>query len=201
MNQSGALAVAAAAFTLIGFAGEGRAADCTAPADPYDLSHEQANAVYECLKDDLYAGYQQGDKGWIPSEMVSGYRKWGAATTAPANPGFHGGRFLFTYVNETGFDAYTEYAEDPDIPAGTKIAKESFTIGEDLSVKPGPLFLMEKVAAGVSPETNDWYYMMVAPNGAPQAIDVETACSACHMENYGFQGGLGYPIEDVRLPK
>lgn len=194
----------AAAFLIAGVglaagATSATAAECVAPAGPYDLTHEQALDVYNCLKDDLYAGYQKGDKRWVPEEFVRDYRSWRAASIAPANPGFHSSRFLFTYVNDIGFDAYTKYEEDPEIPAGTVIAKESFSIGDDGATRRGPLFLMEKVAAGVSPETNDWYYMMVSQNGAPQAVDVETACSACHMENYGHQGELGYPIEDVRL--
>jgi cytochrome c553 len=41
--------------------------------------------------------------------------------------------------------------------------------------------------------------MMVAPNGSPQAVNVFTACSECHQENFGEQGGLGYPVEDARI--
>lgn len=192
-----------AAFLIagVGLSAGAAAAECVAPAGPYDLTHRQAAAVHDCLKDDLYAGYQQGEKRWIPEEFVRDYRDWSAASTAPANPGFHSARFLFTYVNDAGFDAYTKYEEDPEIPAGTVIAKESFTVGDDGSARRGPLFLMEKVGAGVSPETNDWYYMVVSETGAPQAVNVEAACSACHMENYGHQGALGYPIEDVRLTK
>ena len=104
-----------------------------------------------------------------------------------------------TYVNSTGADAYMEYAEDPTIPAGTLIAKESFSITGDGKVRKGPLFLMEKVAAGTSEETMDWYYMMVNQNGVPMAVNVMTACNTCHMENFGHQGALGYPVEDVRV--
>ena len=104
-----------------------------------------------------------------------------------------------TRVNETGFGDYTKYAEDPTIPAGTLIAKESFSVTDDGTVRPGPLFFMEKVAAGISPETSDWYYYAVAPNGQPMAVNVIAACSDCHMGNFGHQGGMGYPVEDARL--
>lgn len=112
----------------------------------------------------------------------------------------HQDRFLYTYVNDIGFDAYTQYAEDPKIPAGTVIAKVSFVVNDAGKASPGPLFIMQKTEPGASPETMDWYYMMVAANGRPQAVNVMTACNECHIGNYDFQGGLGYPIEDARLP-
>lgn len=180
-------------------AGTASAAEFDPGKAALDMTPEEASATYSCLKDALYDGYQAGDKRWIPDGHVSDYRDWKAATAYPAAPGFHGGRFLTTYVNEVGFDAYVEYAEDPEIPAGTVIAKESFSVTDAGEARAGPLFLMEKVAAGESPETGDWHYMVVAPNGAPQAVNVISACSACHQENFGFQGGLGYPVEAARL--
>jgi hypothetical protein len=134
-------------------------------------------------------------RAWRP-----GNRNWTPANTLPANPGFHGGRFLLTWVNAAGATDYLKYADqNVQIPAGTVIAKESFAVTGAGKVQKGPLFIMEKVAAGVSPETDDWYYMMVAPNGAPQAVPVMTACNECHQGNFGHQGGLGYPAEEVRV--
>jgi hypothetical protein len=80
------------------------------------------------------------------------------------------------------------------------IAKESFDVKPGGLATAGPLFLMEKVAAGRAPDTNDWFYMMVSASGAPQAIPVVQACHACH-ENYADQGDLGYPDEDVRVTR
>ncbi len=146
-----------------------------------ELSGEEAEAVYECLRQSLHDGYKSGGKGWIPADYVNDYPSWVRASKFPAAPGVHGNRFLNTYVNETGAAEYVKYAEEPTIPAGTLIAKESFSVNDDGKVSPGPLFLMEKAAAGASPETDDWYYMMVAPNGSPQAVNVMTACSECHQ--------------------
>ncbi len=89
--------------------------------------------------------------------------------------------------------------ENVFIPAGTVIAKESFSVTAAGKVKPGPLFIMEKRVAGVSPETNDWYYMAVAPSGTPMAVNVMKACNECHMGNFGDQGNLGYPDPEVRV--
>ncbi len=174
--------------------------DCDPGKDGNDLTFEEAQVVYDCIAADLHAGYMKGDKKWIPAEFVRDYRNWTPANTLPANPGFHGGRFLLTYINEVGAAEYLKFAEENvNIPAGTVIAKESFAVSEDGKVKPGPLFFMQKVAAGVSPETDDWYYMAVAPNGKPMAVPVMTACNECHIGIYGSQGGLGYPDPEVRV--
>ena len=178
--------------------GGARAADCAADKAGSELTGEEAEAIYECLKDTLQAGYAEGDKGWVPAAFVTDYPAWTRASSIPAAPGFHGGRFLVTYVNDTGAEAYLTYGEQ-EIPAGTVITKESFSVGDEGKVTPGPLFIMEKVDAGTSPDTMDWYYMMVAPSGAPQAVNVYKACNECHTGNFGAQQGLGFPVPEARV--
>ncbi len=174
--------------------------DCDPGKPGDDLTSEEAQAVYDCIAADLYAGYMTGDKKWIPIGYVADYRSWTMANTMPSNPGFPHGGFLVTRVNDIGAADYLKFAEeDVFIPAGTVIAKESFAVTAAGKVKPGPLFIMEKRVAGVSPETDDWYYMAVAPNGAPMAVNVWTACNECHIGIYGSQGGLGYPDPEVRV--
>lgn len=168
-----------------------------------DITYDDAQAIYECLSDKMVKGYKKKSKRWIPAEIVSDYRSWKLASSAPANPGFHSERFLMTWVNETGFDAYTDYAEGDNVtvPEGTVLVKESFSISKKGVGKPGPLFIMQKVKEGSSPKTMDWHYMMVMPNGTPAAVNVYQACNVCHVENFGFQGGMGYPVEEVRVSK
>jgi hypothetical protein len=194
------LRTGAAAAGFLAIASVAQAAPCDPGKDGNDLTFEEAQVVYDCIAADLHAGYMKGDKKWIPAEFVRDYRDWTSANTLPANPGFHGGRFLLTRINDIGAEEYLKFAEENvNIPAGTVIAKESFAVTESGKVQKGPLFIMQKVAAGVSPETDDWYYMMVAPNGAPMAVPVMTACNECHIGIYGSQGGLGYPDPEVRV--
>lgn len=194
------LRTAAASAALLGLATTAQAAPCDPGKPGADLTADEAQAVYDCIKDDLLAGYSTGDKKWIPAEFVADYRGWTRVSTFPASPGFHGGRFLLTWVNDAGAEEYLKFKEaDVSIPAGTVIAKESFAVNDAGKVKKGPLFLMQKVAQGTSPETMDWYYMAVAPNGAPMAVPVMTACNECHVGLYGRQGGLGYPVPEARL--
>lgn len=189
---------AIAILLLMGVAAPAHAA-CEAGKPGDELSGTEAEAVYTCLSDKLLKGYSKGPKRWIPKEFVSDYRSWTKASSFPAAPGFHGNRFLVTFVNETGAAEYMKYAEDPAIPSGTVIAKESFSVGKSGKAKAGPLFFMQKVEAGTSPETGDWYYMAVAPNGKPMAVNVISACSECHQGNFGHQDGLGYPVEEARI--
>ena len=174
-------------------------AACEAGKPGNALTGGEAQAVYDCLEEDLAAGYAKGDKRWIPAEYVRDYRSWTSASTFPAAPGFHGERFLLTFVNPVGAEQYLKYEDEGvTMPAGTVIAKESFSVNDQGKASPGPLFLMEKAPAGASPQTNDWYYMMVAPSGQPQAVPVAQACHACHA---GLEGsdGLGYPVEEARV--
>lgn len=190
-----------AAAVLLGLGASAAHAACEAGKPAAELTHEDAQALYECLAEDMHAGYMEGDKRWIPEEFVADYRGWTVANTAPAAPGFHAGRYLSTWVNDTGAEEYLKYLEEreDDMPAGTVIAKESFDVSEDGVATAGPLFIMQKVEEGTSPDSEDWYYMMVAPNGRPQAVEVYTACVACHTGNFGYRDSLGYPMEDVRV--
>lgn len=165
-----------------------------------ELSMEEANELYQCIEEMLYKGYNSGDSRWIPKEYVSDYRDWVKVSSAPAAPGFHSGRFLVTWVNEAGAEEYMKYLDERGpMPEGTLIAKESFGVDDAGKLSPGPLFLMEKVEEGKSPRTNDWYYMMMGPGGQPVAVDVYTACAACHNDNFGQRDGMGYPVEEARV--
>lgn len=176
-------------------------AACEAGKAADDLSLDEAQALYDCLAPEMLAGYRKGPKMWIPADRVQDYRSWTSANTRPARPGFHDNRFLSTWVNPVGAAEYLRYDEEnAKMPAGSIIAKESFAVNNAGKATPGPLFFMEKVAEGVSPETGDWYYYMIAPNGVPQAVNVVSACAECHMGNFGDRDSLGFPIEEVRLP-
>ncbi|WP_051242834.1 cytochrome P460 family protein [Stappia stellulata] len=189
-------AFAAGVFVLAPGAAQ---AACDVDKPGSEMTHQEAAKVYHCLEKELHAGYMQGDKRWIPGDFVTDYRGWKAASDFPAAPGFHGERYLVTFVNPVGEAEYMRFKDEGAMmPAGSVLAKESFTINDEGKVSRGPLFLMEKVAAGSSPATGDWYYMAVTPSGTPMTMDVVSACSDCHQSNFGKRDGLGYPVEEVR---
>ena len=187
------------AFATVGFSTPSHADghSCCAGKSVDDVSYREAHDVYLCLERKMFDGYNTGDKKWVNAAHVGQFRTWKAASTLPANPGVHSNRFLFTYVNPIGEAAYTQYAEGVKMPVGTVIAKESFSINSKGNAKPGPLFIMEKVAPGTSPKTGDWFYTMVSAKGKPQAINVFKACHECHS-GFADSDFVGFPDEEVR---
>lgn len=187
------------AATLLNAASGHVNANCDLTIDRDAMSYTDAHEIYLCIADKQGIGYQTGDKRWVNIDHVKQFRSWTPASTLPADPGVHSGRFLFTYVNSIGASEYLKFKDEgAKMPVGTVIAKESFSVKDSGKTKLGPLFIMEKVAPGTSPKTNDWYYTAVQPNGVPMAVNVFKACNECHS---GFEGSdyLGYPDEEVRV--
>lgn len=186
------LLLTAAAIALSATAAQ--AQDCTFDAEIPDFTQDQIDALYECVRDELPAAYGAGD-----DPVAAVYREWEAAATGPAAPGFHGGRFLNTFVNETGYSEYIRYEEDDEafeMPVGTVIAKESFTL-RDGAPRIGPLFIMTRAVTADYPDTDGWVYSAVQPNGNPMGIS-QAFCHDCHS-GFAFSDSLGYPAFDVRL--
>lgn len=191
MNQRllATLAVAGAHF-----ASAATAQDCTFEGDVFDFTPEQVAALYDCVRDDLAAAYASGG-----NEVGLAYRGWDAAATGPAVPGVHGERFLNTFVNEVGHAAYVQYIEDDEsfeMPVGSVVAKESFTV-RDGAPRLGPLFIMTRVENDAAPDTEGWVYSAVQPNGQPMGFE-QSFCHDCHSAFFGGDN-LGYPVPEVRL--
>jgi hypothetical protein len=188
-----ATATAAALFATTA-AADSHADACIFEAEIPDFTQEQIDALYECVSDELLENYQSaGD------EVAAVYRDWGHAQTGPAAPGMHGGRFLNTFVNEVGYEAYIQYEEDDEsfeMPVGTVIAKESYTLREN-APRRGPLFIMTRGTTEEYPDTDGWFYSAVQPNGNPMNIS-QSFCHDCHG-GFSFSDSLGYPAFEVRL--
>ena len=172
----------------------GHAADCKADKPAADLTIEDLSALYECIRPGLIEGYQKKGK-----ERALAYTDWKPASSAPQAPGMHSGQYLMTYVNSVGFDQYVKYATDgTELPVGTLIAKEAFTIKKKGKIKKGPLLFMEKVGLENAPKTGGWKYSGLKPNGKTLKVKEEGFCHACHQAWPG-QDFLGYPVEAVRI--
>ncbi len=185
-----------AATTFMGamFASSAVWAACTTDVKKDDLTAEQATGLYECIKEKLQAGYAaSGDA------RTTEYKSWKPAATAPAAPGTHGKRFLYTFANDVAFEEYTKYSDERGpMPVGSVLAKESFNVNKKGAVKHGPLFFMTKVAAGgEAKDFGDWVYAAYSPKGKPMKIS-QKFCHGCHGA-YDDQDSMGYPDEDVRL--
>lgn len=168
--------------------------DCTFDKDPYDFEQAEIDRLYACVSADLAERY--GREG---HEVGSVYRTWGAAATGPYLPGPHGDRFLNTFANEIAFETYIQYGYGDAfaMPVGSVLAKESYKLTDEGTPRPGPLFIMTKVAAGEADEFGNWVYSGVQPNGKTMGVN-QSFCHDCHQA-FADQDSLGYPAPDVRL--
>jgi len=169
-------------------------AACTSDVAKDDLSDEQIIELYDCIKETMRQGYAKEGLKW-----TSEYAKWGVTATQPVAPGTHSGRFLFTTVNDIGYDEYVKFSDERGpMPVGTVLAKESFAVNKKQQVKPGLLFFMEKVAAGGEADIyGNWVYSIVQPNGKQGKVS-QKFCHDCHSA-FSDQDSMGYPDEDYRI--
>lgn len=178
------------------FATAGHAQDCKAVTveDAFDLDEAAIAALYECLKDDMAAGYAKQD-----DPIGKNYRNWIVTATAPAVQGAHSNRLLLTFANPVAAEQYLKFEEEGVVmPVGSVLAKESISVSiKKKAARVGPLFLMTKLEAGGAPETNDWLYGGLQPNGKPMKFK-QSFCHDCHV-GWEDQDSLAYPMEEVRV--
>ena len=162
--------------------------------DPFDLDEAGIIALYDCMKDKMVEGYTKGD-----DEVAKEYRNWTVSSTRPAVAGPHGNRLLQTFANDIAAEQYLKFAEeDVEMPAGSVLAKESIKISSKKKIgKVGPLFIMTKLEEGGAPDTDDWVYSAVQPNGKPMKFK-QSFCHDCHI-GWESQDALAYPLEEVRV--
>ncbi|WP_281858695.1 cytochrome P460 family protein [Litoreibacter halocynthiae] len=187
--------VAAATTATALMATAASAADCAVDVeDPFDLEAAQINEIYDCLKDAMAEGYaKEGD------EVASSFRSWTVTSTRPAVAGAHGNRLLQTFANDISAEQYLKFVEEGvKMPVGSVLAKESITISKKKKqARVGPLFIMTKMEDGAIPETADWLYAGIQPNGKVMKIK-QSFCHDCHA-SYADQDMLAYPLEEVRV--
>jgi hypothetical protein len=187
---------AAATLALGLMAGQQAAAEACAAnvEDPFDLDEAAITEIYACLKDQMAEGYAKEG-----NEVAAAYRNWTVTGTRPAVQGAHGSRLLLTFANDVAAEQYLKFAtEGVEMPAGSILAKESITIStKKKEARTGPLFIMTKGAAGSAPETGDWVYAGVQPNGKPMKFK-QSFCHDCHVA-WEAQDMMAYPMEEVRV--
>ena len=116
----------------------------------------------------------------------------------------HGGRFVHNFGNDVG-KAYGAFEKAGTLPAGTHLAKPSFSVKGNGQVSVGPLFIMEKMQAGFNEDSGDWRYTMVMPNGSTfgttngaGSAKVEF-CIGCHISVTPEQDSVLLLPEEVRI--
>ena len=148
---------------------------------PAKLAPEEAESIYQGLIDDLIAGYAAAEH-----PAARDYRNWPRYNTAPYLSVTHGNVYINNYANETA-EAYGRFEESGRLPVGAVVAKDSFIAERSGEIRPGPLFLMEKMGKGFNYVSGDWRYIMIMPDGVlfgeTYGEDAERVeyCIGCHL--------------------
>jgi hypothetical protein len=92
-----------------------------------------------------------------PLEVGADWQSYTKVNTEPVPSEDHGGRFVDTWVNEVGLQAYK--SPDTPMPVGSIVVKTSWETQDGKpTTTPGPIFVMEKKDAGYDDENENWYY-------------------------------------------
>lgn len=96
------------------------------------------------------------EEAFGPLEVGADYAQYRKLTDRPFQSADHGGRWVDVYANAVGAAAYLSGAA---MPVGSIVVKTSVQDDHGApSEIPGPVFVMEKRAAGYDPAHDDWYY-------------------------------------------
>lgn len=125
-----------------------------------DLSKQEAVQVYQTLMGRMRNGYEAAQL-----DMILNYQDWPKFNDAPYISATHGQRYVNSYANEMALN-YGGLSDGDMLPAGSVLAKDSITVTDEDHIFPGALFVMEKLPQGTHPETADWRYVMVMPDGS-----------------------------------
>ena len=144
-----------------------------------ELGKDEAEIAYASLLDLMTRAYVASAE---PSARR--YLGWTRVNDAPYRSATHGNRYVNNYANPAAAAAGYGRA-GAEMPAGAVIAKDSFTATAGGRRYPGALFLMEKLKPEASPETADWRYLMIMPDGSTfgdsRANGPRMAfCHSCH---------------------
>ena len=143
---------------------------------PPELSDGEAVAAYDCVSPHMAKAYK---KSCHPAAVA--YRKWRRFSRVSYPAEAHGVRFMNNYANETARGEYGKWEAAGDMPSGSVLAKDSFIVGDDGRISVGPLFLMEKGAAGSNPARRGWRYTMIMPAGEVRRdAGLQKFCGDCH---------------------
>jgi hypothetical protein len=150
--------------------------------NPATLSDARAESVYEAIRVQMRIGYMQGG-----DPVAVAYQGWRRFNRAAYRSQTHGERFVNHYGNDKAA-GYGRFEKLAPLPVGAVVIKDSFAVARDGAVVGGPLFMMEKMAAGFESGAGAWRFMMLSPNGSLAGItggpgdDRVRFCATCHKQ-------------------
>lgn len=199
---SSALPVGALLALLVCLAAPAGAAECTTSAAPAEIGPEEAQRLYDCIESALVETYR--DIEGVPG--VPDYRGWAVVSSTPFISSTHGHDVINHIANPAARPLYTRWEgmQGRTMPVGAILAKESFEVTDSGAVEVGPLSLMEKAPPGTSPDTEDWIYTRIYPDGRVQRTGAAGGqyldfCHDCHSATADHFDALFFPPEKSRI--
>ncbi|MHA1530208.1 MAG: cytochrome P460 family protein [Alphaproteobacteria bacterium] len=203
MRQTIRLAATILVFGLAAFPAEAPAAECSTENPAYEIGPDEAQRLYDCIEAAMIESYSRA----VGVPGVPEYRDWRVVSTSPFVSATHGSMMINHIVNPVAAELYTQWEETEGkrFAEGSILAKESYRVTADGEVRIGPLFLMEKVAPGASPETDDWIYTRVFTDGRFQRTLGPGAsrmifCHDCHAATIDDYDAMFFPPKEYRIP-
>ncbi len=145
------------------------------------LTDGEVQRIYLNLKAELAKRYAAAEQ-----RPVAGYQKWARYNRVPYISATHGNRYVNNYANHIA-GSYGRFENAGTMPVGSVLAKDTFTIDKNGTVRPGPLMVMEKMQPGFNYVSGDWSYLAVMPDGSilgktsGDAAEAVEFCVSCHL--------------------
>lgn len=147
--------------------------------NPADLSAAEAERVYQAILREMQSAYARSD-----DPVAWAYANWHRFNEKPYRSSRHGEAFVNVYGNEA---AEAWQPGSGPMPVGALVAKDSFVVTQDETIRVGALALMEKMPPGYDPENGDWRYLLIDSEGRLSGVTAGSApdpavrhCAACH---------------------
>ena len=156
-----------------------------------DLSPDEAERIYIRLSGLMAKRYSIADVA-----VANEYRNWMRFNSGPYLSASHGNRYVNNFANTIG-EIYGALSKGIRFPTGTILVKDSFTVTDENKAFPGALFIMEKLTSEENPETGDWRYIGIFPDGLligdtmgfmPDRVGY---CHQCHQSRADFDYVFG----------
>jgi len=164
-----------------------------------DLTSLDAITIYDRIAEELSQAYKRSG-----IEFTGRYTSWTRYNSAPYPSATHGNRYVNNYANSIAKD-YANLDKVESLPQGSILAKDSFEVTQEGDVLSGPLALMEKMQPGFNPQSRNWRYTMILPDGMVFGITngegsnrVEF-CAECHVAAGEDRDHLFYIPERYRV--
>jgi len=166
--------------------------------NPALLEDNEARLIYQKISGDMASRYNLSK---LP--QIKNYQRLKSMVSNVYLATAHGNRYHNIFVNNLGHN-YARYLKAGFMPKGTKVFKDSFTVNENGDVFPGTLAVMEKMAPGFNPQSGDWRFSMIMPDGSVFGIlkgedsDKVEFCVECHVKvkQYDY---LHFPPEKYQI--